>query len=402
MRIVHVIGSLDPAAGGPPMVVGRLAAAQAQLGVDVRIVAYDCPQQEQAIATCRKTISGFDRITLGNIPMPDSSERYSGKQAYVTVISQLRDCDDAVVHVHGVWEPILRQATLAAKACDTPYIIAPHGMLHPWSLSQSRWKKKLAMLLGYRKMLKDASAIHALNGEEALHIRSLGLHQPCHTIPNGVFLNEIEPLPAPGSFTHHLPELGGRPYILFLSRLHYKKGLDRLADAFALIAEKVEHLQLVVAGPDDGDETRFGELIAKHGLTGRVHLVGPLWDKSKYAAMQDAACFCLPSRQEGFSVAITEALAVGVPVVISDACCFDEVAQTGAGYVVKLDDADRQGSAQTLADALGKVLATQPNRTMREAGRQLVRTRYTWPTIARQSVKAYERMIGGRHARAAG
>jgi glycosyltransferase involved in cell wall biosynthesis len=397
MRIVHVIGSLDPTAGGPPMVVGRLAAAQAQLGVAVRIVAYDCPQQEQAIATCRKTIPDFDRITLANIPMPDSAERYSGKLAFNKVTEQLHDSENVVVHVHGVWEPILRQATLAARAADVPYIIAPHGMLHPWSLSQSRWKKKLALMLGYRKMLKGAAAIHALNSDEALHIKSLGLHQTCHTIPNGVFLNEITPLPAPGSFITHMPELGGKPYILFLSRMHYKKGLDRLTDAFAMLAAKVEQLQLVIAGPDDGEQLRLRERIARHGLTSRVHLVGPLWDKSKYAAMQDAACFCLPSRQEGFSVAITEALAVGVPVVISEACCFNEVADAGAGYVIKLDDAKPQESINALAETLQRVLESQPNTAMRKAGRELVKTRYTWPAIAKQSLNAYEQMIGGRH-----
>ena len=399
MRIVHVIGSLDPASGGPPMVVGRLAAAQAQLGYDVRIIAYDCPQQEQAIATCRDTIPDFDQVTLGNIPLPDRRETYCGKQAYAMTHKHLSDSEVSVVHVHGVWEPILRQAALAAVSMNVPYIIAPHGMLHPWSLSQSKWKKKLALLMGYRKMLTGATAIHALNSDEATHIRALGLHQTCHTLPNGVFLKEIEPLPAPGSFVRQLPELSGKPYILFLSRLHYKKGLDRLADTFAILAEKIEHLHLVVAGPDGGGELRFREKIKAHHLDARVHLVGPLWDKSKYAAMLDAACFCLPSRQEGFSVAITEALAVGVPVVISEACCFGEVVEAGAGYVVPMDDSDPQQSNQGLADALQHVLDTQPNTQMRNAGRELVRMRYTWPAIARQSIRYYQQMIGAAHAR---
>ena len=125
--------------------------------------------------------------------------------------------------------------------------------------------------------------------------------------------------------------------------------------------------------------------------------VAPRW--SKYAAMLDAACFCLPSRQEGFSVAITEALAVGVPVVISEACCFGEVVEAGAGYVVPMDDSDPQQSNQGLADALQHVLDTQPNTQMRNAGRELVRMRYTWPAIARQSIRYYQQMIGAAHAR---
>ncbi len=395
MRIVHVIGSLDPALGGPPMVVGRLAAAQAHLGMDVRILTIACSQQEQVEKGYQQSIPHFGQITIH----PLTGQGMIGRAVSHAIGEFAQDDLPTIVHIHGVWEPILRQAMLAARKTNTPYIIAPHGMLHPWSLSQSKWKKKLALAMGYRKLLKGATAFHALNADEATHIRGLGMHQACHVLPNGVFLNEIEPLPAPGSFITQLPDLAGKPYILFLSRLHYKKGLDRLAKAFAILAEKVEHLHLVVAGPDDGDQQRFEQIIDKHQLAGRVHLVGPLWDKSKYAAMLDAACFCLPSRQEGFSVAITEALAVGVPVVISKACCFDEVASAGAGYVVDLDDAKPDQSTQALADALQRVLDSQPNSRMRQAGRQLIRQRYTWPAIAAQSQQYYQLMLGDHHAR---
>ncbi len=316
MRIVHVIGSLDPACGGPPMVVARLAAAQAHLGMDVRILTLACRVQDQVEKSYQQSIPHFRQITIHALP----GQAMIGRGVSQTLSAFARDGMPTIVHIHGVWEPILRQAMFAARKTNTPYIIAPHGMLHPWSLSQSKWKKKLALALGYRKLLKGATAFHALNADEAKHIRGLGMYQACHVLPNGVFLNEIEPLPAPGSFITQLPDLAGKPYILFLSRLHYKKGLDRLAKAFAIVARKVEHLHLVVAGPDDGDQQRFEQIIEKNDLTSRVHLVGALWDKTKYAAMLDAACFCLPSRQEGFSVAITEAMAVGVPVVISKAC----------------------------------------------------------------------------------
>ncbi|MBL4700718.1 MAG: glycosyltransferase [Phycisphaeraceae bacterium] len=397
MRIVHVIGSLDPSLGGPPMVVGCLAAAQAQLGAEVHIVAYDCPDQEEVIHTYQKTIPDFSRITLGMLRLPDSRERYSGKQALSKITEHLTGSTQTVVHLHGIWETILRQAAKAAKSHAVAYIIAPHGMLHPWSMSQRKWKKKVAMKLGYRKMLKSATAIHALNHDEAKHIRKMGFTQSCQIIPNGVFLNEIQPLPAPGSFVRNTPQLQGKPYILFLSRLHFKKGLDRLLSAFNQIAHKYEQVQLVIAGPDGGYEQTFRNQINKLDIAPRVHLVGPLWDKSKYAAMQDAVCFCLPSRQEGFSVAITEALAVGVPAVISDACCFDEVVHAHAGYVVTMTDDKPQESITSLANTLECVLASQPNHAMRQAGRKLIEAHYTWPVIAKQSLQVYEQMIGTYH-----
>ena len=227
MRIVHVIGSMNPKTGGPPMVVGRLAAAQAQLGFDVRIVTYACDDQIQALKTCQQTIPDFEKITLVCIDQPDKSECYTARQAYQTLSEQIENTNHPVVHLHGVWEPIIKQSASAAAAKKVPYILTPHGMLHPWSLSQSKWKKKIALLLGYRKMLKQATAIHALNRDEVQHIEKLGLNVPCQAMPNGVFMEEILPLPEVGSFVKQHPALQGKPYILFLSRLHYKKGLDR-------------------------------------------------------------------------------------------------------------------------------------------------------------------------------
>jgi len=132
----------------------------------------------------------------------------------------------------------------------------------------------------------------------------------------------------------------------------------------------------------------FRQQVARLGLTTRVHIVGPLWGEDKLAAIVDADCFCLPSRQEGFSMAITEVMACGLPVVISEPCHFPEVREAGAGEVVPLD-------ARAIADALERVLQDpQQRQRMGQAGRELVRSRYTWPHIAEQCVRAYRREIG--------
>ena len=119
-----------------------------------------------------------------------------------------------------------------------------------------------------------------------------------------------------------------------------------------------------------------------------MHLVGPLHGARKYAALRSAACFCLPSRQEGFSIAILEAMACGLPVVISEECHFPEVAQSGAGRVVPLEPA-------ALAAALGEVLEDRnAARRMGDAGAQLVQSRYTWPGIAEQFLSIYRQSVG--------
>jgi glycosyltransferase involved in cell wall biosynthesis len=387
MRIVHVIGTLDPAAGGPPQVVARLSSAQAALGNDVTVVSTNRDEVRPAVMTMLSSIPGVHRVKLADADDADATAR-------VMAAAQ-------AVHLHGVWEPLLLRVARSARRAGIPYVVRPAGMLDPWSLAQKKWKKRIALALGYRRMLDGAAFIHALNADEARLIGPLGLKCPIEVIPNGVFLEEIEPpgsgLPAPGTFRGAHPELGDDPFVLFLSRLHYKKGLDILADAFARVAASDPKVRLVVAGPDEGARGDFEKRIAaaesklggERNFRGRTHVIGPVYGRAKYEAMVDAACFCLPSRQEGFSVAITEALAVGCPAVITENCHFPEVAEVGAGEVTPLD-------AGAVADALLRVLSDPRKRQgMGEAGRKLVRERYTWPAIAERTVELYERFGDG-------
>jgi glycosyltransferase involved in cell wall biosynthesis len=147
-------------------------------------------------------------------------------------------------------------------------------------------------------------------------------------------------------------------------------------------------VRLVVAGPDDGERAVFEQRIAAHGLTARTHITGPIYGRAKYEAMTDAACFCLPSRQEGFSVAITEALALSCPVVITRECHFPEVGEVGAGFVTGLDARE---VAQGLLSLLGDPAAA---REMGRRGLALVRERFTWERIAEQTIDAYRRHCG--------
>ena len=387
MRILHVIGSLDPALGGPPMVAACLAAAQASLGHESQILSYHSDGADERMAKAMERINPFKAVQRQTLPPPAGLEKILARDARRNIPAHLNGVQ--FVHIHGVWEPILKAAADCALQQHIPYVVAPHGMLDPWSLRQRRLKKKLALALGYQKMLNQAAFLHVLNGDEQKLLEPLGVKSPTEVISNGVFLEEIEPLPAAGSFRAAHPELSDDPYILFLSRLHYKKGLDYLADAFALVIKEHAAARLVVAGPDGGAEKDFARQVNKLKLDDRVHIVGPLYGADKFAALVDAAAFCLPSRQEGFSVAVTEALACGVPVVISDACHFPEVEEAGAGLVVPLEPA-------RIASALLQILQDSTLRAgMGAAGAALVRKRYTWPKIGQTSIDAYRQHLTG-------
>ncbi|MEQ9454859.1 MAG: glycosyltransferase [Phycisphaeraceae bacterium] len=382
MRIVHVIQNLDPAWGGVPMVATRVAAAQAGLGHDVLIACHHAPDGINAEAKLLDGLPHRDRFMIAHIPRPRGLARYFPNDLIKDLDPILFTAD--ALHLHGLWDPILLAASKIARRDNVPYAMTPHGMLHPWSLSQKRLKKQIALLLGYRDMLHNAAFLQAMNTEEEAAFTPLNLKASTRIIPNGIFTEEFAELPQPGTFRANHPELADHPYILFLSRLHYKKGLDILGEAFSILAQQHPTARLVVAGPEADAAEPFRKTIAKHQLTDRVLMTGPLYGIDKLAAFIDAACFCLPSRQEGFSIAITEALALAKPVVITHECNFSDVAEINAGVVTSLNPQD-------VAAAMSQILADPAEaHEMGQRGRDLVNNRYTWPRIAQLCIDAID------------
>ena len=379
LRIAHVIRSLDGRAGGPPVVCTRLASAQVSRGHAVSVVT-------EAVGDAGAVAGIESRV----VPPVGLGELLTGGPARRLLAGWCAGAD--VLHLHGVWDPLLLVAGSEAVRAGTPYVVVPHGMLDPWSLAQRRWKKRLGLAVGTRRLLDRAAVLHLLNADEADLLGPLGLKAPAAVVPNGVALVEIDPLPDPSEFRRARPELGSRPYVLFLGRLHFKKGLDILADAFAGLVPKFPDLRLVVAGADDGERANFEARVRDHRLGDRVHLVGPLYGRAKWAALAGAACFCLPSRQEGFSIAVLEALACRRPVVISEDCHFPEVAEVGAGVVVALNaSAVAAGVAQVLIDPIATAMGA--------AGRRLVEAKYTWDRVAEQCEAMYAAAGAGRAGR---
>jgi glycosyltransferase involved in cell wall biosynthesis len=387
MNVLHAISSLDPSAGGPPLVALHLAAAEAASGCRTRIFSYQAPTAgDDANGSVLRRAAAL-QVDLQLMAAPGACERVLALGARRQCAQWLRQAN--LLHLHGVWDPMLLRVARAAAAMGVAYCVTPHGMLDAWQLQQKRLKKRLALSLGYRQMLDRAAFLHFLNPDEARLAAPLGLSSPAQVIPNGVSPEELEPMPARGCFRARYPELADCPVVLFLGRLHYKKGLDYLADAFAIVLAAQPRARLVVAGPDGGARAPFEAQLRRLGIAGQVLLVGPLYAEQKLQALVDCDCFCLPSRQEGFSLAIAEALGCGVPVVISEPCHFPEVGEAGAGIVTPLDP-------KLIAAALTLILSDRAAAAgMGAKGRQLVTARYTWPIVARRMVAAYRSAIGG-------
>jgi glycosyltransferase involved in cell wall biosynthesis len=260
-------------------------------------------------------------------------------------------------------------------------------MLEPWSLHQKRFKKKIALQLGYRRMLNEAALLHCGNADERRQLAALQLKPPSATIPNGIFLQEVEPLPEKGAYRRQHPQLADARLILFLSRLHYQKGLDVLIEAFAKIAGEIPDAALVIAGPDDGAQADAVSQLARLGISHRVHLIGPVYGADKWAILRDCDCFCLPSRHEGFSMAVLEAMACEAPVVLTPGCHFPEAAEAGAAIETPLD-------AASIAAAISSILRDPASAThIGRKARELIASRYTWSQLASELVDEYRKIL---------
>lgn len=380
-RVLQVVITVLGEHGGIPVICTRLAAAQAAAGAKVGLLAYPVPAGSKSVIENLGDVPGGKDVTIHQLPPLSKSELYWPRGAQPIVRELMQQYD--FVHIHALWEPFQRMVGREAVRAGVPYCVVLHGLLDHWTLAQSKYKKKAALALWTRRLLNEAAFLHVGNTHEREAISRLRLTAKREIIPNGVFLEEFANLPPKGTFYASRPELKGQPYILFLSRVHLKKGLDYLADAFAIVAKQRPDVRLVVAGGDEGYQATFERMIAAHGLTDRTHMVGALYGQQKLAAFNDAACFCLPSRQEGFSIAITESLGCGTPAVVSRDCHYPEVEEVGAGCVTTLD-------AQSTAEGLLKVLAGD-REAMGARGRELVRSRFNWPAVAETTFEAYRR-----------
>jgi glycosyltransferase involved in cell wall biosynthesis len=385
LRILHVTASIAPSAGEPATVVTRLAAAQAARGHQVTIVSALKPRDRVVYQKATRHIPHFDRVRVLLCPWTTHLGGWFGQRLKPIYQSLLPFVD--VLHLHGLWDPMLLVAAGEARRHGVPYIVRPCGTLDPWSLQQCRLRKKIALALSHKKMLDRAALIHTHNPDEARLIEPLHIAAPTTIIPNGVFLDEIDDTPPDDSLFARFPALLTHPYVLFLGRLHFKKGLDILAAAFSKLAARNKDVHLLVAGPDGGAQASFLREIQSHGLAERVCLSGLLVGSGKHTAYSNATCFCLPSRQE-FSLSITEAMASRVPVAISTDCHFPEVAAIGAGKIFPLDP---DAAASALAEILAAPL--EQRHRMGDAGRAYVEEHLLWEQIAQQTTEAYATLV---------
>ena len=324
-----------------------------------------------------------DRSSWKGVQLHIALPALGGIGRSLRLFRELNELSFDIAHLHGIWGPASRAMALwKTRRQKVPYLISPRGMLEPWALqSGSISAKKLGWILWQGRLLRQATCIHALCEPEAASIADLKLGRPICVIPNGVALPD-EPKGPPSV----------SPTLLFLGRIHPKKGLAELLTAFAKVeADRRGDWRVVIAGWDDGGHlSALQRLAGRLGIEASVEFPGAVYGDEKDRLFRQSTAFILPSHSEGLPMSVLEAWSYGRPAVISTECHLDIGYERGAAIRA---DADVTSIEQGLRDLFSKTSAELA--AMGKNGRNLVAEKFTWESVAEQFALVYDWMLGG-------
>lgn len=384
MRILSCIATANPAAGGPIDGIMRFSEQVARLGVVQEIVSLD-HADDPWVASAPLTVHAIGRRRGGGGPLRRLADHYRYAPGYLAWLrANLSRYDVALVH--GLWNYSVSGASRVLPTHGIPYFVFAHGMMDPWFRRRYPIKhvgKQLTWLVAEGRLAARAQSLLFTCESERLLAR--GVFRGHHYRETVVSYGAAEPPPIIANdadlIATALPTLGDAPYLLFLSRIHEKKGCDLLIEAFARAVPSTSPLRLVIAGPDaTGLQPRLEQLARARGVADRVIFPGPLYGDAKWAALRGAEAFVLPSHQENFGIAVAEALGCGTPVLISDQVnIWHEVVEGGGGLAAP-DTID--GATNLLRRWLA--LDAKDRTVMRAAARQTFDARFNIRNTAPQ------------------
>jgi glycosyltransferase involved in cell wall biosynthesis len=382
VNILHVIASLDPRGGGPMEGVRQIARAALAWGQNTTVVCLDAPGQAFLEG------NPFKAIALGPGILP-----YGYTPRLAPWLREHAREYDAII-VNGIWQYSSFAVWRALHGTGIPYFVFPHGMLDPYfkrAYPLKHLKKRLYWRLGEYRVLRDARAVLFTCEEEMLLARESFRQYRCReqVAGYGTAPPPYEREAALAAYHTAHADLAGRRTLLFLSRIHEKKGCDLLITAFAAIAGSDPGLQLVLAGPVEADYgARLKALARRLGVEARITWTGMLAGACKWGALYAAEAFVLPSHQENFGIAVAEAMACGTPVLISNRVnIWREIVADGAGLVGPdtLDGTSELLQRWTALDATGRA-------AMRDCARGCFETRFDIRAVARRLTDTIARL----------
>lgn len=389
MKILHVAASLGLRHGGVSVSVRSLCRYLAQQGVEVHV--WTTPRAyEPSIDGPADQDLQLAGVRIRYFPVHPFSllgQRYAYSPALASALRKEVSSFD-LVHFHGVWLYTTDKAAAICHAHKVPYVVSPCGALEPYSVQKHRWFKQFYGRWVTRTMLQRAALIHFTSDLEQSQAVLFGAHPrgaviPC-PLPEGACQEYSS-----GKFRQKYPEVGPRRILLFISRLHPKKRLDIVCEAFIAVAHSYDDLHLVVAGLDEGVKKAAQRQLEEAGLSARATFPGLVTGQFKWETYRDSTLFLLPSEEENFGIVVLEAMAMGLPVVVSDRVGLSSaVIRWGAGRVLPLQLSEWIGC---LRELLGSRELCQK---LGERGRLAARSEFGAFEVAGAMRKAYRGVLG--------
>jgi glycosyltransferase involved in cell wall biosynthesis len=368
--VLHVLDSISDEASGPSYSVPRLCGALAQQGTAVRLL---------TVGEAHSSFLGFRHdaypADFSNVPVLGQLRFSSALKSALTRIAETA----TIIHMHGLWRmPNVYPASAALRA-RRRLVLSPRGMLGDAALEFSSYKKQLFWILAQGSAARAAICLHATSHQEYEAIRAFGLKAPIAIIPNGI---DVTAAPK-----RRLTD--GNRTLLYLGRLHPKKGLERLLDAWDLIEANHPDWQLDIVGPIDSEYAEMLQTRVDSGVASRVRFVGSLYGEEKMNAYRRADLFVLPTLNENFAMTIAEALAQGTPVITTKGAPWAELASHGCGWWI-------DHGAEPLATAMDEAMSMSWERlaAMGEAGRAWMQRDFDWSEVALSMRSVYDWLSG--------
>ena len=366
MKILSFVSSLDLDCGGPSRSVPMLVKGLAELGVDITLM---------TIHSENMNIHALEGTTA---KLKVLSPSFSRKE----IAKYLAEEKFVLIQIQSMWEWPYHKVMAEARKQGIPYIITPRGMLEPWSLSQKKWKKKLAWWLYQRNDVQKSACVFTTAKMEADHVGELGITTCKAIIPNGI---ETDGYPCKSSVGHV------KKQVLFLSRIHVKKGIELLFEAWKRIHTDYQDWQLLVIG---NGETEYIQSLERRveclDLKDSIRILPPVFGNDKIRLYQESALFCLPSFSENFGMVIAEAMSCGTPVITTTNCPWEILNETNTGWCIDL-------SVDNLEHALREAMWMDANALydMGQKASKLIFDNFDYRSITRKTLRLYEWLLNG-------